>query len=153
MTGLLPLAASSPVQSHVRTMFSSRLAADRGAGVQFLTSTTVTSIDFKKKEISMAGESPVQYGKLLLSTGSTVSRKTLTLIQVHQAAQATHSCGTFSLPASPILARWHVIIYRLPHIHQHCNNSSSHNHSSLDRCFMGGYPLCVCGLMAEHCWT
>ena len=33
------------------------------AGIQFLTDTHVTDIDFKKKEISMAGQPSVQYTK------------------------------------------------------------------------------------------
>ena len=52
-----------------------------------MTSTTVTSIDFKKKEIMLAGEPPVQYGKLLLTTGSTVCHLYLAL---QLGAEATH---------------------------------------------------------------
>lgn len=43
------------------------------AGIQFMTNTEVTNIDFKKKQLSLANQPPVEYGKLLLCTGSTVS--------------------------------------------------------------------------------
>ncbi|KAK9843571.1 hypothetical protein WJX84_001392 [Apatococcus fuscideae] len=42
-------------------------------GIQFMTNTEVTNIDFKKKQLSLANQPPVEYGKLLLCTGSTVA--------------------------------------------------------------------------------